>query len=49
MLVPPLVALLYPFSLEGFNTSVTHIVASGASILSWLGAAACLVLAFATR
>jgi hypothetical protein len=48
MLVPPLAALLYPFSLEGFNTSVTHIVASGASTLSWLSAAACLTLAFAT-
>jgi hypothetical protein len=48
MLVPPLAALLYPFSLEGFHTSVTHIVASDASILSWLSAAACLALAFAT-
>jgi hypothetical protein len=47
MLVPPLAALLYPFALEGFNTSVTHIVASGASTLSWLSAAACLALAFA--
>ena len=47
MLVPPLAALLYPFALEGFNTSVTHIIASGASTLSWLSAAACLALAFA--
>ena len=47
MLAPPLAALLYPFALEGFNTSVTHIVASGASTLSWLSAAACLALAFA--
>jgi hypothetical protein len=47
MLVPPLAALLYPFALEGFNSSVTHIVASGASTLSWLSAAACLALAFA--
>jgi hypothetical protein len=47
MLVPPLAALLYPFALEGFNTSVTRIVASGASTLSWLSAAACLALAFA--
>jgi hypothetical protein len=31
MLVPPLAALLYPFALAGFNTSVRHIVASGAS------------------
>src|SRR6201997_934931 len=46
MLVPPLAALLYPFALEGFNTSVTHIT-SGASTLSWLNAAACLALAFA--
>ena len=48
MLVPPLAALLYPFSLEGFHTSVTHIVASGAPTLSWLSAAACLALAFTT-
>ena len=47
MLLPPLAALLYPFALEGFNTSVTRIVASGASTLSWLSAAACLALAFA--
>src|SRR5262249_42764071 len=46
MLVPPLAALLYPFALKGFNTSVTHI-ASDASTLSWLSAAACLALAFA--
>jgi hypothetical protein len=48
ILLPPFAALLYPFALEGFHTSVTHIVASGASTLSWLSAAACLVLAFAT-
>jgi hypothetical protein len=42
----PLAALLYPFALEGFNTSVTRI-AAGAYALSWLSAAACLALAFA--
>jgi hypothetical protein len=46
-LVPPLAALFYPFALEGFNTSVTHIVASGASTLWRLSAVACLALAFA--
>jgi len=46
MLAPPLAALLYPFALEGFNTSVTRI-AAGASTLPWLSAAACLALAFA--
>jgi hypothetical protein len=46
MLLPPLAALLYPFALEGFHTSITHIE-SGASALSWLSAAACLALAFA--
>src|SRR6516225_107347 len=46
MLAPPLAALLYPFALEGFHTSVTRI-AEGASILSWLSAAASLALAFA--
>ena len=46
MLAPPLAALLYPFALEGFNTSVTRIAAS-ASTLPWLSAAACLGLAFA--
>lgn len=30
MLAPLLAALLYPFTLNGFNTSVTHIVADGA-------------------
>jgi hypothetical protein len=42
MLVPPLVALRYPFFLEGFHASVTHIIASGAATLPWLSAAACL-------
>src|SRR5262249_61884783 len=46
MLAPPLAALLYPFALEGFHTSVARI-AEGASVLSWLGAAAFLALAFA--
>src|SRR5262245_54951451 len=46
MLVPPLAALLYPFALEGFHTSVARIE-EGASILSWLSAAASLALAFA--
>ena len=48
MLLPPLTALLYPFALEGFNFSVTHIVASGTSTLYWFTAAACLTLAFAS-
>jgi hypothetical protein len=49
MLAPPLVALLYPFALKGFNASVTRIPGSdaGAVALSWLGAAVCLALAFA--
>jgi hypothetical protein len=46
MLAPPLAALLYPFALEGFNTSVTRI-AAGAYTLWSLSAAACLALAFA--
>src|SRR5262249_1406577 len=46
MLAPPLAALLYPFALEGFCTSVARI-AEVASILSWLSAAASLALAFA--
>jgi hypothetical protein len=46
MLAPPLAALLYPFALEGFHTSVARIE-EGASILSWLSAAASLALAFA--
>ena len=47
MLAPPLAPLLFPFALEGFHTSVAHIVALGASTLSWLSAAARLALAFA--
>ena len=46
-LAPPLAALLFPFALEGFHTSVAHIVALGASTLSWVSAAARLALAFA--
>jgi hypothetical protein len=46
MPAPPLAALLFPFALDGFHASVAHIVAS--STLSWLSAAACLALAFAT-
>jgi hypothetical protein len=46
MLASPLAALLYPFALEGFNTSVTRI-AAGAYTLWFLSAAACLALAFA--
>src|SRR5262249_26832417 len=46
MLASPLAALLYPFALEGFNTSVTRI-AAGAYTLSWVSAAACLAPAFA--
>jgi hypothetical protein len=49
MLAPSLAALLYPFTLEGFNASVTRILdgSAGALGLSWLGAAMCLALAFA--
>lgn len=49
ILVPPVAALLYPFALKGFHVSVARIAAGDAGIfvLPWLGAAACLVLAFA--
>lgn len=47
MLASPLAATLYPFALEGFNTSVTRIAAD-AYTFAWLSAAACLALAFAT-
>ena len=47
MLAPPFAALLYPFALKGFNASVTRIPAVGEDALAWLGAAACLALAFA--
>jgi hypothetical protein len=48
MLAPPLAALLYPFALKGFNSSVTRIeaVGAGAFTWSWLSAAVCLALAF---
>jgi hypothetical protein len=50
MLAPPLVALLYPFALKGFNASIIRIPegAAGAFTLSWLSAAMYLALAFAT-
>jgi len=35
MLAPPLAALLYPFALEGFNTSVTRIAATPRRALPW--------------
>jgi len=51
MLVPPLAALLYPFTLKGFNAAVTYIAEGhpGSFDLSWqsLSAAVCLALAFA--
>ena len=47
---PLLAALLYPFTLYGFNLSVTRIAqgSAGALALSWLGAVVCLALAFGT-
>src|SRR5215470_13158704 len=50
MLAPPIAALLYPFTLKGFNASVTRIAEghAGPFALSWLSAAVCLALAFAT-
>jgi succinate dehydrogenase/fumarate reductase cytochrome b subunit len=50
MLAPPFAALLYPFALKGFNTSVARIAEAGAGTfaLAWPSAALCLALAFAT-
>jgi hypothetical protein len=49
MAAPLLTAILYPFTLEAFNLSVTRIVqrSGGTVALSWFGAVACLALAFA--
>ena len=49
MLAPSLAALLYPFTLKGFNSSATSIAEGGARspALLWLSAAACLAMAFA--
>ena len=46
MLAPPVVALAYPFALEGFNASVLRVARSG-TVLPWLGAVATFALAFA--
>ena len=50
MLVAPLAALIYPFTLKGFNASVTMITSAGANggALPWITAAAIsLLIAFA--
>ena len=47
VVVPPLAALIYPFTLKGFNVSVTRITENGADALSWVSAAVYLGLAFA--
>ena len=49
MLVAPLAALIYPFTLKGFNASVTMITSAGANggALPWITAAISLLIAFA--
>ena len=49
MAAPLVAAVLYPFTLEGFNLSVTRIAqrSGGTVALSWLGAVVCLAVAFA--
>ena len=49
MLLAPLAALIYPFSLQGFNASVTMITSAGANggALPWIMAAISLLIAFA--
>jgi hypothetical protein len=50
MLAAPLAALIYPFTLKGFNASVTMITSAGANggALPWITAAAIsLLIAFA--
>ena len=47
MVAPPLAALLYPFTLEGFNASVTLALGGSAGFMAVLSAAIYLALAFA--
>jgi hypothetical protein len=49
MLVAPLAALIYPFTLRGFNASVTTITSAGGNggALPWITAAISLLIAFA--
>jgi len=49
MAAPLVAAMLYPFTLEGFNLSVTRIAqrSGGTVVLPWFGAVVCLALAFA--
>ncbi len=49
LLIAPIAALFYPFTLKAFNTSVTTITAAGASgeSLPWIIAAISLLLGFA--
>lgn len=49
MLIAPVAALLYPFTLKAFNASVTSITAAGSAggALPWIAAAISLLLGFA--
>jgi hypothetical protein len=49
MAAPLVAAMLYPFTLEGFNLSVMRIAqrSGGPVVLRWFGAVVCLALAFA--
>lgn len=49
MAAPLVAAMLYPFTLEGFNLNVTRIAqrSGGTLTLPWFGAVVCLALAFA--
>ena len=49
MAAPLVAAMLYPFTLEGFNLSVTRIAqrSGGTLALPWFGAVVCLAVAFA--
>ena len=49
MLVAPLAALIYPFTLRDFNASVTTITSAGGNggALPWITAAISLLIAFA--
>src|SRR5215470_3685578 len=47
LLLSPVLALAYPFLLQGFNASVTAILSAGGGFAAWSTAAVTLILAFA--
>src|SRR5262249_27558432 len=46
LLLPPILALAYPFLLQGFHASVSAILSGASGVAAWSAAAITLILAF---